>query len=339
MPTCCAVVLTGVRQGLPCTKNVYGNATRCGNHVRSFVRNSRDVACREVRAFQSMREGMVEDIVNRAALPIDMFYIYAEDVNAWATDRCFAIRAMPVETLQAMSFPYGEAVPANIANVEVFAHAPPPPPPPPQNNRPVRRRAPPVPPPVQELAAFAADKQNIHTTQSVNMTKAVVERVLRIPVSADYRWNMDTVSKTVGEIIIDCNLTTIEMVEMMNRYIRDDDVYDMGKGIYGKVLDGVWQYVRNSSDKADLCRILKQELKDNIGMCAQGNLTRLCNVLAGYMDGIGPQESPSERLGRELPLLMEIENVTERLGKAKDLMKSLALPEADWNPWLEALAA
>jgi hypothetical protein len=194
-------------------------------------------------------------------------------------------------------------------------------------------------PPVQrELAEFAADRQNIHTIQSVVMTKAVVERVLKIAVPEEYRWNMRTVSKTAGEIIAECKLTPHEMVEMINRYVRDDDVYEMGKGIYGKVLDGVWQYIRNSADKADLCRILKQELKDNIGMCAQGNLTRLCNVLSGYMDGIGPQESASERLGRELPKLMELENVPERMAKAKALLREVALPETEWAAWLDVMA-
>jgi hypothetical protein len=209
-----------------------------------------------------------------------------------------------------------------------------------RENQPVFRDDAPAPPPqpVRELAAFAADRQNIHTTQSVEMTKAVVERVMRINVPEGYRWNMKTVSKTVGEIIADCDLTAHEMVEMVNRYVRDDDVYDMGKGIYGKVLDGVWQYVRNSPDKADMCRILKQELKDNIGMCAQGNLTRLCNVLAGYMDGVGPQESPSERLGRELPKLMEIEDVPERMTKAKALLREVALPETEWAAWLDVMA-
>jgi hypothetical protein len=188
-----------------------------------------------------------------------------------------------------------------------------------------------------DLAVFAHDKQNVHTTQSVALTKQVVERVLRISVPDDYRWNPRIVSKTVGEVITACGLTIEEMVEMMNRYVRDDDVYEMGRGIYGKVLDGVWQYIRNSPDKADLCRVLKQELKDNIGMCAQGNLTRLCNVLAGYMEGIGSQESPTERLGRELPKLMEIENESERMTRAKELMKDVALPETEWAPWLEAL--
>jgi hypothetical protein len=111
----------------------------------------------------------------------------------------------------------------------------------------------------------------------------------------------------------------------------------MGVGIYGKVLDGVWQYVRNSEHKDELCKILRQELQDNIGMCLQGNLTRLCNVLAGYMDGIGPQESPAERLGREMPKLMEIEDIEARMNTARIVLRDVGLPENEWAPWLEAL--
>lgn len=189
-----------------------------------------------------------------------------------------------------------------------------------------------------ELAQFAADKQNIHTVQSVNMTKQVVQRVLNIPVPEEYRWNMNTVSKTVGEILMECRLNHVETVEMMNRYMASDDVYELGQGVYGKVLDGVWQYVRNSTDKADLSRILKQELKDNVGMCAQGNLTRLCNVLSGYMEGVGSYESPAERLGREFPSLMEIEDTQERIKRGQALLREVALPETEWSNWLSALA-
>ena len=380
MPTCCAILLTGDREGLKCTKNVRGDATRCGIHKPLFDRNPHNVAIRELHAYQAKKIRIVEDGVREAGLPLRIVFTYSHIIDAWIMDRRTAVAHLADDVIATMSFPYGEPVPENIRDVDNVRNIEAPvraeimvmnedgeievfdvevPPPLPVNPIPLprarRRRGrnaadvpavplPPAPPaprrnaarvPPRPLAAFAADKQNIHTTQSVNMTKEVVERVMKVAVPVEYRWNMNTVSKTVGEIIAECNLTSEEMVEMMNRYIRDDDVYDMGKGIYGKVLDGVWQCIRNSPDKADMCRILKQELKDNIGMCAQGNLTRLCNVLAGYMDGIGPQESIGERLGRELPLLMDDE---DRITKAKTLMQSLNVPEAEWAPWLEALA-
>jgi threonyl-tRNA synthetase len=96
-------------------------------------------------------------------------------------------------------------------------------------------------------------------------------------------------------------------------------------------------FILNSSDKEDLCRCLKQEMEDNIGMCAQGNLSRLCNILAGYMEGIGSQESLVEILGREFSKLMEIESMEERLTKAFYVLKENNVPIVDWKKWLDPL--
>jgi hypothetical protein len=204
----------------------------------------------------------------------------------------------------------------------------------------VPQPAPPVPiqpPPGTELGQFAADKQNIHRKATVDQTVEIVKRVLKIPVPPEYRWNLDTLSKTPGEIIVHCKLTPIAGSTMTLKYSSDDDVYELGRGIYGKVLDSVWQYVSKSDDKESMCAILKQELQDNIGMCAQGNLSRLCNVLAGYMEGIEDVESQSEKLGRLIPPLMEIEDVTQRIEAAKRVLEDVGLPTTEWDNWLEAL--
>ena len=124
---------------------------------------------------------------------------------------------------------------------------------------------------------------------------------------------------------------------MISQYAQDTSIYDIEVGIYGKVLDSVWQYIKNSSDKEDLCRIIKRELEDNIGMCAQGNLSRICNVLAGYMEGIGAQESLAERLGRLLPRLMEVEDMTERIRQACMILRDNRVPAAEWYTWMEPL--
>ena len=99
------------------------------------------------------------------------------------------------------------------------------------------------------------------------------------PVPAEYRWNMETIAKTPGEIIAECKISIAAGKLLMEKYTSDETIYDMVPGIYGKTLDSVWQYIKSSSDKEVLIKTLKIELEDNIGMCAQGNLTRLCNVL------------------------------------------------------------
>lgn len=191
--------------------------------------------------------------------------------------------------------------------------------------------------PNNNLRAFAKDNQNVHTSVAVKQTKDIVQKILQIPVPEEYQWNMKYCSKTPGEIIVDCKLTPKAAWQMQAKYSQDEDIYEMGKGIYGKVLDGVWQFVINSNDKADIISALRQELEDSIGMCAQGNLSRICNILAGFMEGIGSQESLAEILGRELPILMRIEDAKSRMKEAINLMSKNNVPREQWYTWVEPL--
>lgn len=200
----------------------------------------------------------------------------------------------------------------------------------------------PNPPPqnrnLTRLGRFAADKQNVHTSRTVQLTKTVCERMLKIAVPTEYRWNLKTCSKTPGEIISECNLSIACTSQLIARYLQPEDIYEMGVGIYGRVLDGVWQYIRNSPHKTELCKILAAELQDNVGMCLQGNLTRICNCLSGYLDGVTTQESHAQILGREFPKLLEITDVEERIAKAKHILEDIGVPTAEWDNWLDALS-
>jgi len=192
-------------------------------------------------------------------------------------------------------------------------------------------------PPANPLARFSADPQNVHTNQAVRQTKDIVEHVRKIPVPEGYRWNTTAVSKTIGEIISECQLTSHAAAQMFNQYVSSVAVYDIEEGIYGKVLDSVWQYIKASPDKEDLCKILKNEMTDNIGMCAQGNLSRICNILAGYLDGVGAQESLSDLLGRLLPPLADIDDEVERIRQACVILKDNGVPHDEWDTWTEPL--
>jgi hypothetical protein len=86
-----------------------------------------------------------------------------------------------------------------------------------------------------------------------------------------------------------------------------------------------------------MCAVLKQEMQDNIGMCAQGNLTRVCNILAGFMDGVGSLESVSEQLGRRFGVIAEHPDPEERIKMGADVLRELNVPEKEWPAWLEPL--
>jgi len=187
-----------------------------------------------------------------------------------------------------------------------------------------------------ELANLANDRQNIHTTLVVQKVKEAVQKVLQILVPPEYQ--TETL-KTPGEIIMECKLSKQAAWQMMAKYCEDADIYELGIGIYPRVLNSVWQYIKASPDAEDLKKILASEMQDNIGMCAQGNLSRLCNILSGYLDGINAQvKSRNQIIGELLAPLMKIDNTHDRLKAALRILKENNVVDPDErNMWLEPL--
>jgi hypothetical protein len=196
-----------------------------------------------------------------------------------------------------------------------------------------------APNPNENMAAFARDRQNVHTTAAVKQIKHNINVIRQIFVPEEYRWNPTKISKTYREIVFDCDLSPKGNWQFASYYCNNAQIYDLEEGIFGIMTDGVWQYIRDSEDKRCLINILKRELEDNIGMCAQGNLSRICNVLSGYLPGIGQSESISSILGREFPKLMEIEREPDRLRQGERILRENNVPEAEWEVWLDPLRA
>lgn len=193
--------------------------------------------------------------------------------------------------------------------------------------------------PNENMAAFARDKQNVHTSAAVTQVKHNISIIRQVFVPPEYRWNPTTISKTYREIVFDCDLSPKGNWQFASYYCNNATIYDMEPGIFGIMTDGVWQYIRDSEDKRCLINILKREFEDNVGMCAQGNLSRVCNILSGYLPGIGQAESTATILGREFPKLMEIEDESGRLVQAQRILRENNVPEAEWESWLEPLRA
>ena len=191
----------------------------------------------------------------------------------------------------------------------------------------------------ETVPEFHADPQNIHRAETVNeVVKKTIQKVITISVPEDYVWNMTAISKTPGEIISECKLSIPAGKLLIDKYTSEETIYDMVPGIYGKTLDSVWQFVKGHDDKTLLIKTLKTELEDNIGMCAQGNLSRLCNVLQGYVDGLSVPPV-AEILGDLFPPLMEIECSDERRERGLQIMRTHNVPYDQQDEWLNILMA
>jgi hypothetical protein len=185
------------------------------------------------------------------------------------------------------------------------------------------------------LQAFVNDNQNIHTAVVVDKVKIMVEKIIKINVPSEYE--TDTL-KTTAEIILDCKLSKKAASQMMSTYCSDESIYELGEGIYASVLNSIWQYIKTSSHANDLKKILATEMEDNIGMCPQGNLSRLCNILSGYVDGIDANiKSTNQILGDRIAELIEINDEKERINMAETILTELDVPKNDWMIWITPL--
>ena len=198
------------------------------------------------------------------------------------------------------------------------------------------------PPRERTLAEISADRQNIHTTEVMNKFKKMVELIRKIEVPEEYRWNMTKVSKTMSEIISECELTPQAAWQFSSKYCSDETIFDMENGIFGKLMDSVWQHVKNLDDPDSLKKIVKEELEMNIETCAQGNLTRVANILVGILDGLDPQEeSRLQKIGRAINDVRRTLTVgmprSEIVLATMKVLVPFGMTAVEMKPWVDAV--
>jgi hypothetical protein len=187
------------------------------------------------------------------------------------------------------------------------------------------------------LNQFANDAQNVHTTEAVDMTTNTIKHVLNITRPANYMLDYPT-KDIFAEIVVTCPFTTNALIQFTHKYWERETIHGFPRGIYNQVADAVWYYIKTSPHKTDLCAIFANELRDSVGMCAQGNLTRLCNVLSGYLDGIGDMRSKVEILGDAFISISKLPSLEERIQAGVNLLSKENIPQDDWREWLDPLA-
>ena len=77
-------------------------------------------------------------------------------------------------------------------------------------------------------------------------------------------------------------------------------------------------------------------MNDNIGMCAQGNLSRICNILCGYLDEFKPPV-PQGTLVQNAIAAIAMDSEDNKIARAKDALRELLVPESEWSVWLDAI--
>jgi hypothetical protein len=179
------------------------------------------------------------------------------------------------------------------------------------------------------LETISKDKQNVHT-------KPIVEIVL-IRAKELINFSKNSSDEDVFFYLLSDELLSSKAKENMNSYFYSkDSIYDLPKPTYKMVLQGLWKYIQSKSPtiREEMIERLRQELEDNVGTCAQGNISRLTNVLNGYdKKSVEPQLSLSDSMAQ----IAKEKNPSTRKKKAVETLKKHNVSKEEYEAWMEAI--
>jgi hypothetical protein len=184
-----------------------------------------------------------------------------------------------------------------------------------------------------DLGKFIKDRQNVHTRVVNRQTNAIMSELAKQPVKkkqktmdeimeiwqAKYTW--DTIQPIYKDMTYWANVSEVE---------KEDD------WAYRVALRALWAKIKTyeTETRDELTKRLFEECQDSVGMCAQGHLTRLANVLVGFDGSVAPQK---ESLQDRMVAISLLELDTElKIVQATKIMDEMNIPKEKQTAWLEA---
>lgn len=190
----------------------------------------------------------------------------------------------------------------------------------------------------KDLAALADDKQNVHTqvvNKQTNDAMAIFTKTI-VPKG------QSTLDEIVNAWIKDVPSSThyIDSVyQDMRKWGNEKSVVESDDYLYRKTLRGVWAKIKTYEDdiRLELIKRLWEECYESVGMCAQGHLSRLANVMMGFDSEAVTTISPMEDFQNKIAALAA-SSIEDKIAAAHKLMDDIKMPSQDRDTWLEALA-
>lgn len=213
----------------------------------------------------------------------------------------------------------------------------------PDPNRPARVviPAPPAVPRGEGLAALARDPQNVHTRHVSEQTNAGLakllekERIMNKPARAPDWIAAKWLVKTYG------SWTQVSrIVNDMQHWYAMDTCRERGDRLYRRQLDGLYYTIKEIKDEEtrnEAYKRLFEECFEAVGMCCDGHITRLCNVLVGFDDAFAPPVPFGEILQNKMAAIHAMEaDTAEKIRLATEFFNEFAVPAEDRAAWLDA---
>jgi hypothetical protein len=191
---------------------------------------------------------------------------------------------------------------------------------------------PPAPaPPVHagEVGRLAFDPQNVHTREVNGLVNESLDILLSVsePVNgfAGY-WAMFPLTRENRAMYRD-----------MEKWYNTQSCRSEDDWLYRRTLDGLWTLITRSPFKDELSVRLTQELDESVGVCCDGHIARLCNVMVGFDEAFKTPVSAAEILGDRIGAIAVRElTIEEKVVEAWAAFEELSIDHEARKEWISA---
>ena len=147
--------------------------------------------------------------------------------------------------------------------------------------------------------------------------------------------------RTYYEKLYDAESKIKKTLEDMKEWGKRPSVMKKGENVYKATLRGLWAKIKTYEPelKVELIKRLFEEAYEAVGLCADGHVGRLCNVLVGFDPEFSCSLSPMEYFQNNIALIAGNIHAPQstKILQAKALMDDVKMPEEEREAWLEAL--
>ena len=182
-----------------------------------------------------------------------------------------------------------------------------------------------------DLQVLALDKQNIHT-KAVNALASISMKFLLdtlVPEDQDTLTELETAwsSKDKKKVLKD-----IGKWYGMETCVTESD------WLYKRMLDGLWVFIKQHKEIDELVERLWEEASESVGLCCQGHISRLANVLVGFTEEVKAEVSVGEILQQRMSVISakDIE-LEDKVSEAHAVFEELNIPIENRDVWIAAL--
>jgi hypothetical protein len=209
-----------------------------------------------------------------------------------------------------------------------------------EDYRPVAVAAPAPAPAPQTLAAITRDSQNVHRAVVSQQTNRNADLILATPnVNPNIRAH-----EQLAALWLFLGVTTWErvrrVVDDVTAWRATETCRTHGDWYYRRLLSALYTRIiaiSNPDTRKELWRRFYEECEESVGLCCEGHISRLCNVLVGFEDDFAPPIPFGEILQNKMAAIASMEAPFEdKVKLAMAFFDEHKVPAAERSAWIDA---